>query len=125
MAKFFFKETLPDLVILNIPFSGGIKINIEKPAELMTKNIIIQTNVIPCTFENKIKRLIYIGSSCMYPKIFNRSLKEEDLFSGPLEETNLAYATSKISGWQMCKAFNNQYGTTYQTLIPARLNGTV
>lgn len=122
-TKNIFEETIPDVLIINIPFNGGIKFNIEKPAELITKNIIIQTNVIRCAFRNNIKKLIYIGSSCMYPKIFDKPLKEKDLFSGSLEETNQAYATAKIAGWQMCKAFNAQYRTHYQTLIPANLYG--
>ncbi len=116
-------ETSPDVIILNVPFSGGIQLNIERPALLITKNTTAQLNTIVCAFEHEIGKLFFIGSSCMYPRNFNESMSEKDLFSGPLEETNLAYATSKISGWQLCKAYNKEHGTKYRTLIPANLFG--
>ena len=119
----FLRQIKPDIIILNIPFSGGIKLNTNAPADLFIKNILIQTNVIRHAFGHGVKRLVFVGSSCMYPKIYDRSLTPEDLFSGPLEETNLAYATAKIAGWQMCKACNRQYGVKYATLIPANLYG--
>ncbi|HPG30342.1 MAG TPA: NAD-dependent epimerase/dehydratase family protein [bacterium] len=119
----FLKENKPDLIILNVPFAGGIKMNIERPAELMIKNLEVQRNIILSAFQNNIKKLIFIGSSCMYPKTFARKLKEGDLLSGLLEETNTAYSIAKISGWQLCKSLNKQYKTEYITLIPANLYG--
>ncbi len=119
----YIKKTKPDLVILQSPFSGGIKFNIEKPADLILKNNIAQTNVITATFENNINNLFFIGSSCMYPKNYEHRLLETDLLTGPLEDTNTAYATAKICGWQMCKAISTQYKKKYITLIPANLYG--
>lgn len=119
----FLRQIKPDIIILNIPFSGGIKLNTRSPADLIIKNVLIQTNVIRHAFAHGVKRLIFISSSCMYPKIYNRNLMPEDLFSGLLEASNLAYATAKIVGWQMCKACNRQYGVKYATLIPATLYG--
>ncbi|MBP7652789.1 NAD-dependent epimerase/dehydratase family protein [Candidatus Dependentiae bacterium] len=117
------KISKPDLIILHSPFSGGIKLNIEKPADLIISNNIVQTNVIKTALDNGINHLFFIGSSCMYPKNYSRKLCENDLFTGPLEETNSGYATSKICGWQMCKAISMQYKKKYITLIPANLFG--
>ncbi|HDD44665.1 MAG TPA: NAD-dependent epimerase/dehydratase family protein [Candidatus Desulfofervidus auxilii] len=118
-----FKKNLPHYVILHIPFSGGIKANIEKPAELFTKNLIIQTYLIYLGYKYNIKKLIFIGSSCMYPRNYVEPLKEEYLLTAPLEETNEAYAIAKIAGWQMCKAYNKQYKTSFITIIPANIYG--
>ena len=119
----FLKENKPDLIILNVPFAGGIKMNIERPAELMIKNLEVQRNIILSAFQNNIKKIFFIGSSCMYPKTLARKLNENDLLSGLLEETNTAYSIAKISGWQLCKSLNKQYKTEYATLIPANLYG--
>lgn len=119
----FLKDVSPDLVILNVPFCGGITLNINKPAELMLKNMVVQTNVIASSLQCGVKRLIFIGSSCMYPKTFEHPLKERDLLQGPLEETNSAYSTAKLAGWQMCNAYSKQYGVFYKTIIPANLFG--
>lgn len=117
------KSEKPDLIILNSPFSGGIKLNIDKPADLILKNNIAQTNVITSALENNINSLFFIGSSCMYPKTYSRKLLENDLLTGPLEETNSAYATSKICGWQICKSVSVQHKKKYLTLIPSNLYG--
>jgi len=122
-TKKYIKTSKPDLIILQSPFSGGIKFNIEKPADLILKNNIIQTNVITAAVQNNIDNLFFIGSSCMYPKIYQRKLLESDLLTGPLEDTNLGYATAKICGWQMCKSISKQYKKNYITLIPANLYG--
>ena len=95
-TKKYIKTSKPDLIILQSPFSGGIKFNIEKPADLILKNNIIQTNVITAAVQNNIDNLFFIGSSCMYPKIYQRKLLESDLLTGPLEDTNLGYTTTKI-----------------------------
>ena len=122
-TKLFIDKCFPEVIILNIPFCGGIKMNIEQPADLILNNIIPQTNVIRSAFECNVPQLLFIGSSCMYPKIFSRPMKEDDILTGPFEETNLAYSISKISGWQLCAAIRKQYKYQYQTLIPANLFG--
>lgn len=117
------KKTKPGLIILQTPFSGGIQYNIQQPAALLTKNIQIQSNVISAAHQAGVKRLFFIASSCMYPKNLQRRLATKDLLTGPLETTSIAYATSKICGWQMCKAHNRQYKRRYITVIPSDLYG--
>ncbi len=117
------KEFKPDVVILSVPFAGGIKANIEQPVDLITKNLIIQYNVITECHKNNVEYLYFIGSSCMYPRNIEGEISETDIMKGELEPTNQAYAIAKLAGYQMCKAYNSQYKTKFSTIIPANLFG--
>ena len=122
VAKFFQKEK-PDYVFLAAAKVGGIHANNTYPAEFMRDNLAIQTNVIHHAYLNDVKRLLFLGSSCIYPKNAPQPLKEEYLLTGPLEETNRPYALAKISGIEMCWSYNRQYGTQFLTAMPTNLYG--
>lgn len=118
-----FQDYKPDAVVLETPFSGGIQYNMNHQADLITANLQVQTHVISSAHRYGVKQLIYVGSSCMYPRDLDRPMRETDLGSGCLEPTNAAYATAKIAGMQMVEAYRKQYGRAYYTLIPANLYG--
>ena len=119
----FFKIKKPDAVIIAAAKVGGIKANMDYPANFISENLQIQTNLISSSYENKIKRLILFGSSCIYPKDLKKPIKENEIMSGPLEKTNESYAIAKIAGIQMIKSFNKQYKTKYLCLMPCNLFG--
>ena len=102
---------------------GGILANKEQKAEFIYENIMIQTNVIHSSFLTKVKKLIFLGSSCIYPKYSKQPIKESYLMTGKLEETNENYSIAKIAGYQMCDAYNKQYKTNYVCLMPTNLYG--
>ena len=102
---------------------GGIKANAMFPAEFIYQNLMIACNVIHAAYENGINDLLYLGSSCIYPKFANQPIVESELLSGKLEPTNEAYAIAKISGIKLCESFNCQYGTNYRSLMPTNLYG--
>ena len=102
---------------------GGIKANINYPANFITDNILIQTNLILNSFRYKVKKLIFFGSSCIYPKDLKKPIRENQIMSGLLEKTNESYAIAKIAGIQMIKSFNQQYKTKYVCLMPCNLFG--
>ena len=119
---FFAKET-PDYVLLAAAKVGGIHANNTYPAEFIRDNLAIQTNVIHAACTNKVKRLMFLGSSCIYPKLAPQPMKEECLLTGPLEPTNRPYALAKIAGIEMCWSYNRQYGTKYLAVMPTNLYG--
>ena len=119
----FLKRTKPDFVIIAAARVGGIIANNTYKAEFIYENLMIQTNLIHASFKAGIKKLIFLGSSCIYPKYAKQPLKEEYLLSGKLEPTNDAYAIAKIAGIKMCEFYNNQYNLDYISLMPTNLYG--
>ena len=119
----FFAEEKPDYVILAAAKVGGIHANNTYPAEFIHDNLTIQTNVIHSAYENKVERLLFLGSSCIYPKNAPQPMTEDCLLTGPLEPTNRPYALAKIAGIEMCHAYNRQYGTKYMAAMPTNLYG--
>lgn len=118
-----FVREKPDYVFLAAARVGGIHANNAYPAEFILSNLAIQTNIINAAYENKASRLIFLGSSCIYPKLAPQPLKEESLLTGPLESTNRAYALAKIAGIEMCWSYNRQYGTNFLAAMPTNLYG--
>ncbi|RQW83384.1 MAG: GDP-L-fucose synthase [Geobacter sp.] len=119
----FFAEEKPEFVFLAAAKVGGIVANESYPAEFIYNNLMIQSNVIHQAYLSGVKRLLFLGSSCIYPKLAPQPLKEEYLLTGPLEPTNDAYAVAKIAGITMCRAYNRQYGTRYLAAMPTNLYG--
>lgn len=119
----FFKTEKPEFVFLAAARVGGIKANMTFPAEFFYLNSIIQNNVIHSSYKSKVKKLLFLGSSCIYPTIYEESIREEALLSGYLESTNEAYAIAKISGLKMCQYYKNQYGCNFISCMPTNLYG--
>tara|TARA_Y100000768_G_C23981207_1_gene685905 strand:+ start:2328 stop:3296 length:969 start_codon:yes stop_codon:yes gene_type:complete len=119
----FIKKIRPDAVILAAAKVGGIKANNEKKAEFIYDNLSIQNNVIHSSYLNQVKNLIFLGSSCVYPKYSKIHISEGDLLSDYLEETNEPYAIAKIAGIKMCESYNFQYGVNYKCLMPCNSYG--
>lgn len=119
----FFASEKPEYVFLAAARVGGIVANNSYPAEFIYSNLSIQNNVIHSAWENNVKRMIFLGSSCIYPKECPQPIKEEYLLTGPLETTNRPYAIAKIAGVEMCHAYNRQYGTKYLAAMPTNLYG--
>jgi GDP-L-fucose synthase len=119
----FFAAEKPEYVLLAAAKVGGIHANNTYPAEFIHQNLAIQTNVIHEAWRNDIKRLLFLGSSCIYPKDCPQPIKEEYLLTGELEPTNRPYALAKIAGLEMCWSYNRQYGTRYITVMPTNLYG--
>ena len=119
----FFAEEKPDYVFLAAARVGGIHANNEYPAEFIRDNLAIQTNIIHAAWKNQVTRLLFLGSSCIYPKLAPQPMKEEHLLTGPLEPTNRPYALAKIAGIEMCWSYNRQYGTQYLAVMPTNLYG--
>lgn len=119
----FFEAQRPDYVFLAAARVGGIQANSTRPAEFIHINLAIQTNVIHQAFLAGVKRLLFLGSSCIYPKLAPQPIQEEHLLTGPLEPTNEPYAIAKIAGIKMCEACNRQYGTQFIAVMPTNLYG--
>ncbi len=119
----FFAAEKPDYVFLAAAKVGGILANNTYPADFIRDNLIIQTNLIEASRNAGIKRLLFLGSSCIYPKLCTQPIKEEYLLTGPLEPTNRPYALAKIAGIEMCWSYNRQYGTRYLAAMPTNLYG--
>ena len=119
----FFHEERPDYVFLAAARVGGIYANNTYPAEFIYSNLTIQTNIIHASYVFKVKKMLFLGSSCIYPKNCPQPMKEEYLLSGPLEPTNEPYAVAKIAGIKMCQAYNRQYGTNFLSVMPTNLYG--
>jgi GDP-L-fucose synthase len=123
----FFKSEKIDQVYLAAANVGGIHANKTYPAEFIYRNLMIQNNVIHSAFSNGVKKLLFLGSSCVYPKNAKQPMKEEELLSGKLEPTNEPYAIAKIAGIKMCESYNRQYGashgTDYRSVMPTNLYG--
>jgi GDP-L-fucose synthase len=122
-VKDFFKKNKPDYVFLSAAKVGGINANNIYRAEFLYDNLMIQNNVIHSSYENNIKKLLFLGSSCIYPKLAPQPLKEEYLLTGLLEQTNEPYAIAKIAGIKMCEAYRSQYGCNYISAMPTNLYG--
>jgi GDP-L-fucose synthase len=120
----FFREEQPEYVFLAAAKVGGILANDIFPAEFIYANLEIQTNVIDACHRHGVRRLLFLGSSCIYPKLAPQPLKEEYLLTGPLEPTNRPYAVAKIAGIEMCWSYNRQYGTRYLAAMPTNLYGS-
>ena len=102
---------------------GGILANDTYPADFIRENLEIQTSVIDASYRSGVQRLLFLGSSCIYPKLAPQPIKEEYLLTGPLEPTNRAYALAKIAGIEMCWSYNRQFGTQYLAAMPTNLYG--
>lgn len=119
----FFDRERPEYVFLAAARVGGIIANRDFPADFISQNLDIQNNVLESSLRTGVKRLLFLGSSCIYPKMAPQPMKEEYLLSGPLEFTNRPYAIAKIAGIEMCWAFNRQHGTHYIAAMPTNLYG--
>ncbi len=119
----FFAEARPEFVFLAAAKVGGILANSTRPAEFIRENLLIQTNVIDAAYRNGARKLEFLGSSCIYPKMAPQPIREEYLLTGPLEPTNDAYAIAKIAGIRMCQAYREQYGFDAICLMPTNLYG--
>ncbi|MCC5464096.1 GDP-L-fucose synthase [Pelosinus baikalensis] len=122
VADFFVQEK-PEYVFLAAAKVGGIMANSSYPADFLYENLMIETNSIHESWKNNVKKLLFLGSSCIYPKMAKQPIREDSLLTGPLEPTNDAYAIAKIAGIKMCQAFNQQYGTKYISVMPTNLYG--
>lgn len=119
----FFKSETPDFVILAAAKVGGIATNIKNPADFLYVNLMIEANVINSAFLTETKRLIFLGSSCIYPRLCDQPMREDYILTGPFEPTNEGYAVAKVAGLKLCSFFNRQYGTYFKTIIPPNLYG--
>ncbi len=119
----FFAEEKPEFVFLAAAKVGGIVANNEYPADFIRDNLLIQTNIIDAAYRNNVEKLLFLGSTCIYPKMAPQPLKEEYLLTGLLEPTNEPYAIAKIAGIKMCESYNRQYGTQYISVMPTNLYG--
>lgn len=122
-VKKFFEDEKPDYVFLAAAKVGGIVANNEAPADFLYDNMILEMNVIHSAFKNNVKKLMFLGSSCIYPRMCPQPIKEEYLLTGELEQTNEAYALAKISGLKYCTYLNRQYHTDYISVMPTNLYG--
>ncbi len=119
----FFEKERPEYVFLAAAKVGGIVANNTYPAEFIYSNLIIQTSIIHASYKYDIKKLLFLGSSCIYPKFAPQPMKEEYLLTGALEATNEPYAVAKIAGLKMCQSYNRQYGTNFISVMPTNLYG--
>lgn len=119
----FFRAERPEYVFLAAARVGGVAANAAAPADFIRENLLIQVSVLHAAFLAGVKRLIFFGSSCLYPRECPQPMKEEFLFTGPMEPTSEAYSASKFAGYVMCEAYNRQHGTQFLTVIPSTLYG--
>jgi GDP-L-fucose synthase len=119
----FFRKEKPDIVVFAAAKVGGIKANYDFPVEFLTDNLRIQTNVISAAHENGARKLLFLGSSCIYPKYAPQPIPETALLTGPLEPTNDAYAIAKIAGVKLCQAYDREYRTNFISAMPTNLYG--
>ncbi len=123
MVREFFEAEKPDVVVLAAAKVGGINANNTTPADFAYENLQIQCNVIDCCHKYHVKKLLFLGSTCIYPRMAPQPIPEDALLTGPLEETNEAYAIAKISGLEMCKFYKRQYGDNFISCMPTNLYG--
>ena len=119
----YFLENKPKFVFMAAAKVGGIHANSLYPADFLRNNILIQTNIVEASFQVGVERLLFLGSSCIYPKLSPQPIRESYLLDGPLEPTNRAYAVAKIAGIEMCWSYNRQHGTKYLAAMPTNLYG--
>ena len=122
-VKIFFEKEKPDYVILAAGKVGGIHANNTYPADFIYQNIMIEANVINAAYENKVRRLLFLGSTCIYPKAVKQPMRESALLTDVLEPTNEPYALAKIAGIKLCESYNRQYGTDFRSVMPTNLYG--
>jgi GDP-L-fucose synthase len=122
-VRFFFERVRPEIVVLAAAKVGGILANVTYPADFIYQNLTIQSNIIHWSHMYGVKRLLFLGSACIFPKLAPQPIKEEHLLTGPLEPTNDAYALAKIAGIKMCESYNKQFGTNYLSVMPTNLYG--
>jgi GDP-L-fucose synthase len=122
-VQVFFKKEKPDYVILAAAKVGGIHANNSYPADFIYKNIMIESNVINSSYENKVRRLLFLGSTCIYPKAAEQPMQEDALLTNVLEPTNEPYAIAKIAGIKLCESYNRQYNTDFRSVMPTNLYG--
>lgn len=122
VEEFFFSEK-PDYVFLAAAKVGGIHANSSSPADFLYFNLLIQTHILHSAFLSQVKKLLFLGSSCIYPRECSQPIKEEYLLTGPLEKTNESYAVAKIAGIKMCESYNRQYKTNFISVMPSNLYG--
>jgi GDP-L-fucose synthase len=122
-VQVFFKKEKPDYVILAAAKVGGIYANNSYPADFIYKNIMIESNVINSAYENKVERLLFLGSTCIYPKAAEQPMKEDALLTNILEPTNEPYAIAKIAGIKLCESYNRQHNTDFRSVMPTNLYG--
>ena len=118
-----FARERPDYVFLAAAKVGGILANSTWPADFIRSNLVIQLNVVEAAYRSGVRKLMFLGSSCIYPKLAPQPIREEYLLSGPLEPTNQPYAVAKIAGIELCQSYNRQYGTRYVSVMPTNLYG--
>jgi GDP-L-fucose synthase len=119
----FFSQAKPEAVVIAAAKVGGIKANSDSPVEFLLENLQIQNNLIAASFEFGVKKLLFLGSSCVYPKLAAQPIREESLLTGPLEKTNEPYAIAKIAGIKLCQAYARQYGTNFICAMPTNIYG--
>lgn len=119
----FFIQEKPDYVVLAAAKVGGIHANNIYPADFIYKNMMIEANVIHCAYQHKVKRLLFLGSNCIYPKSAQQPMPEDALLTGVLEPTNEPYALAKIAGIKLCESYNRQYNTDFRSVVPTNLYG--
>lgn len=119
----FYLKFQPEYVFIAAAKVGGIHANNTYPAEFIYRNLMIESNLIHGAYEHGVKKLLFLGSTCIYPKLAPQPMQEKDLLTGPLEPTNEPYAIAKIAGIKMCAAYNRQYGTNYISVMPTNLYG--
>ena len=119
----FFQNEKPEVVIFAAAKVGGIKANNEQPVEFLLENLRVQNNVIAAAHESGVRKFLFLGSSCIYPKLAPQPIPESALLSGPLEPTNEAYAIAKIAGVKLCQAFSREYGANFISAMPTNLYG--
>lgn len=124
-TKKFFKKSRPEYVFVASAKVGGIVANSTYPAEFIYNNLQIQNNIIHYSYKYGVKKLVFLASSCVYPRLANQPMKESELLGGYLEQTNIAYAIAKIAGITMCNKYNEQYGTKFISLMPTNLYGSI
>ena len=122
-VRAFFRKEQPDTVVLAAAKVGGILANSTYPAEFLYENLMIQNNVIHSAHEAGVERLLFLGSSCIYPKFAEQPITESALLTGPLEETNEPYAIAKIAGIKLCESYRRQYGADFRSVMPSNLYG--
>jgi len=124
VVESFFNSEKPEYVFLAAAKVGGIKANNERKGDFIYQNLMIQSNVINSSYKFAVKKLLFLGSSCIYPKLCPQPIREEYLLSGELESTNDAYAIAKIAGIKMCQSYNSQWGTNFISAMPTNLYGS-
>lgn len=123
VVRGFFEEERPDIVVGAAARVGGIVANSERPVEFLLENLAIQNNVIEAAADFGVQKLLFLGSSCIYPKLAPQPIREDALLTGPLEPTNDAYAIAKIAGIKLCQAYAKQYGKSFLSAMPTNLYG--